>query len=290
MDDERFQFNRGAIRPLECLVGGWRLIKEDYWFFLGVAFVGILVAEMGPFGILAGPAMCGVHICLLRQMNGQRVKFDMLFQGFNYFGPSLVATLFMVVPMMVVVTIYLVGYFGGVFGLIFMAEQQQQAGQRPDDMFGLYLIGWIVIWTLAFIFFAGLVQLFFFFSYPLIVDRELSGSEAVRLSFRAVWGNLGGVLMIVLLEMLLGLFGVLCCYIGAIFVLPINFAMSAEAYRQVFPTIDPFADMKGEIEPPPSPIVVDRNPHVQSLEPRSSGYHEKRADGTPTEDRRANDQ
>src|SRR5262245_33903009 len=67
MREDRFHFNRGAIRPMQCLADGWRLIKSDYWFFVGVTFVGILVAELAPMGILMGPAMCGIHICLLRQ-------------------------------------------------------------------------------------------------------------------------------------------------------------------------------------------------------------------------------
>ena len=88
MHEDRFQFNRGAIRPLQALAEGWRLIKSDYWFFVGVCFVGVLIAQMAPLNILLGPAMCGIHICLLRQANGQKVKFDMLYQGFNYFGLS----------------------------------------------------------------------------------------------------------------------------------------------------------------------------------------------------------
>ena len=78
----------------------------------------------------------------------------------------------------------------------------------------------------------------FFFTFPLIVDRELSGWEAVKLSFRAARGNLGGLVWLVLLTLLLDLAGEMMCLVGVIFVMPIHYAMVTIAYRQVFPAID----------------------------------------------------
>src|SRR5262245_62161016 len=113
MHEDRFHFNRGAIRPMQCLADGWQLIKNDYWFFVGVTCVAMLIEQLGPMNILMGPALCGIHICMLRQMNGQRVKFDMLFQGFNYFGPGFVATIFIMIPVFMLVAVYYVLTFGG---------------------------------------------------------------------------------------------------------------------------------------------------------------------------------
>ncbi len=273
MHEDRFTFNRGAIRPMECLTGAWQLIKRDYWLFLGIAFVGHLVAGLAPFGILLGPALCGIHLCLLRQAHGQRVSFDMLFQGFNYFGQSLIATLFLMAPMLVLVLIYLVGYFGGVFGLLLMADQQQQAGQRPDEMFGVYLFTWIIGWSLAFILVSALLQVPFMFVFPLIVDRELTGVEAVRLSFRAAFANLGGVMLIIFLEFLLSFVGVFACYVGAIFVMPVSYAMITIAYQQVFPPLDPYENMPLEPEPP-APVLLADSTAVKSKEPHVTSVQE----------------
>src|SRR5207248_324348 len=74
MHEGRFTFNRGAIRPIECLAGGWRLAMQDYWLFLGITLVGFIIAELAS-PILVGPAICGIHICFLRQANSQRVTF-----------------------------------------------------------------------------------------------------------------------------------------------------------------------------------------------------------------------
>jgi len=82
-------FNRRAVRPVECLREGWQLIKDDYWLFLGICIIGVLIAGLVPMGILAGPMMCGINICLLRRMGGRPVKFDMVFRGFDHFLPSL---------------------------------------------------------------------------------------------------------------------------------------------------------------------------------------------------------
>lgn len=268
MDHDRFAFNRGAIRPLQCLTEAWHLIKGEYWFFLGVTFVGFLIAELGPLGLLLGPAMCGIHICLLRQMNGQRVSFDMLFQGFNYFGQSLIAALFIMAPLLVITVVYMVGYFAGMIGFFKMAGPQQN--QMPDWSVFAFMIGW----TLAFVVILSLVSALFTFVFPLIVDRELTGWEAVRTSVRAVFANLGGVFGLLILETLLGVLGELACCVGVIFVMPISFAMTAVAYRQVFPVIDPYADMPLDPEPP-APVVTPQEGHIQSHEPKSSALQDR---------------
>ena len=81
----------------------------------------------------------------------------------------------------------------------------------------------------------ALYGLLIMFTFPLIVDRELSGVDAVRMSLRAARGNFGGVLGLTLLIVLLSLLGVLLCYVGAFLVMPLGYAMIAVAYRQVFP-------------------------------------------------------
>src|SRR5205814_702608 len=81
-------------------------------------------------------------------------------------------------------------------------------------------------------------QALFMFTYPLIVDRELSGYDALKLSARAGLANFWGLVGFILLSALMQLLGMLACYIGAIFVMPIGFAMIVVAYDQVFPRED----------------------------------------------------
>ena len=82
-----------------------------------------------------------------------------------------------------------------------------------------------------------LIELFFVFAFPLVVDRRLSGLEAIKLSFRACKANFSGVLGLLLLNAAFGIVGLLCCLIGAYFYLPVSFASYVIAYRRIFPEI-----------------------------------------------------
>jgi len=94
------------------------------------------------------------------------------------------------------------------------------------------------------------IHLLFVFAYPLIVDRKLSGWDAIKLSARASMKNFGGMLGLILLNFLLGLLGVLACYVGVFFVMPISFAGYAAAYRRIFPDLAPSI-----VSPPPPPAI-----------------------------------
>ncbi|HEX8138804.1 MAG TPA: hypothetical protein VF544_14650 [Pyrinomonadaceae bacterium] len=225
-------FNRGAVRPVECLQAGWSLIKSQYWLFLGITAVGILVGSVGPMAILLGPMMCGIYLCLLARMRGEAVSFELLFKGFDYFAQSLIATLIQVVPvMLVLVPFYLVFFFMFVGNM----NRPRRRGAPPDPAEFYPLLILMGVLVLVAIVFGALVGALFIFTYPLIVEKRLAALEAVKLSFRAAMANLGGVLGLILLNMVIGFAGLLLCYVGALLVLPIHYASWAVAYRQVFP-------------------------------------------------------
>lgn len=95
---------------------------------------------------------------------------------------------------------------------------------------------------------AIIVSIFFMFAFPLIADRNLSGVDAVKLSIKAGKANFGGILGLLLLNAGLGVVGVLCCYVGAFFVMPVSFASYAIAYSRVFPALS-----QNFASPPPPP-------------------------------------
>src|SRR5437899_9788235 len=47
-------YNRGVVRPVECLTSGFEMIKGQYWLILGITVVGILIGAMVPLGVLMG--------------------------------------------------------------------------------------------------------------------------------------------------------------------------------------------------------------------------------------------
>ena len=239
MSAQPFPFNRGVVRPVECIKAGFESIKPDYWTVLGLSIVAILIGSVVPFGIMMGPMMCGLHMCLLRRQRGDRAGFDVLFKGFDFFVPSLIATLIHMVPVIILIVPMYLSIFLLIFGgLGFVGAV---AGDAPPALGLILPIAMIVMFVLMLAFVA--VSLVFLFTYQLIADRGLGGWDAVVMSAKGVMGNLGGVLGLVLLNMLMSIGGLFLCYIGAFLVMPIGFAAVDQAYRRIFPEM-PMAGMQ----------------------------------------------
>src|ERR1700674_3678088 len=116
------EFRRNVVEPMECLKAGWNLIKNQYWLFVGITAVGVIIGSVVPLGILMGPMMCGLYLALFQTRRGQPIEFGILFKGFDYFGDSVVATLLHLIPMVIVfVPSYILFYVG-----LFMMMRQQQ--------------------------------------------------------------------------------------------------------------------------------------------------------------------
>lgn len=226
------------------------MIKNQYWLFVGMTVVGILIGSAVPLGILLGPMMCGLYLTFFKARRGEPVEFAMMFKGFDYFGPSLIATLLHIVPIIaIVLPAYLLFY---VSMFVSMAAAQSGGGE-PDPtaflgvmaVFGLF---WIVVLVVVVV-----ISIGFTFAYPLIVDRKLQGFDAVKLSFRAALANFWRLLGMMLLTSLMSIAGVLACYVGMFLVMPIAYAAIAKAYEQVFGLYDgtDFSNM-----PPPPPVFT----------------------------------
>ncbi len=245
-------YNRGAVRPMECFREGWRLVKAEYWFFLGVTLVGILIGSAAPMAILTGPMMCGIYLCLLRRIDGSPATFNDLFQGFSFFLPSFLATLVMMVPTILLLIPFYIGMFASIFTL--MPQPQPGGGPPPPPDPAQLTTFFVIMGALFLAMMVGslLIGMFFIFAYPLIVDRRLSAMAAVGLGIRAVFANFGGLLGLMILQMIFSMIGLLMCYVGAIFEMPIAFAAFAVAYRKVFPALPTVhAALPEDVWPPP---------------------------------------
>jgi uncharacterized membrane protein len=180
--------------------------------------------------VLFGPMMCGVYLCLLRKLRGQPAEFAMLFKGFDYFVPGLVAAAIQFIPMFVILLPFYVVMF------VVMMTSAPSGRVTPDEASAyfmtivlLYLAFMVVVLIVSFA-----VMIFFLFPYAHIVDRKMAGLDAVKASVKAGAANFGGILGLLMLNFLLILAGVLVCYVGAFFTMPISFASYATAYRKIF--------------------------------------------------------
>lgn len=242
-NDPNIPFRRAAVEPVECFKTGWNLIKDQYWLFLGLTLVALIIGGAVPLGILLGPMMCGLYLVFLKKRRGEPIEFGQLFKGFDYFGASVVATLLHMAPVVVIVVPAYILFYVGMFATIAV----QGDNPNPGAMFGFFgfaMLVWVVIILLIVV-----VSIGFTFVYPLIVDRGLGGVDAVKLSFRAAMANFWRLLGLALLNTLLSICGLLLCIVGAYLILPISYAAIATAYEQVFGLRE--GELMPDLPPPP---------------------------------------
>ena len=239
-------FQRNVVQPVECIKAGLEIIKDQYWLFVGMSLVGLIIGSAVPMGILMGPMMCGLFLAFFKRMRGERVEFATLFKGFDYFGPGVIATLLHMLPIMaVVIPAYLIFYVGFI-----LSAAAGSVGDEPNPgpilaVFVMFGIFWVVILVLIVV-----VSIGFTFAHPLIVDRKMQGFDAVKLSFKAAMANFWRLLGMSMLTFVISIFGMLLCYIGVFLVLPIGYAAIAAAYQQVFGLHNP-EDVVPDLPPPP---------------------------------------
>lgn len=234
-DSRSIRFTQGMVRPWVCLAEGWGMVRGRYWLFVGITTCGMLLGSVVPV-ILFGAMMCGIYLCYLEQLSGNPVEFRRLFDGFQYFQSGLVATaLLMAISLLVALPASL-----SLSGAVIMLPLFIDRGGLTLA-FGLYLamIGAFVLVVLAA---AIILGAFFMYTFPLIAEHGLSGSEAVRLGVRAARANFWSTVGVLAIQVLLGVVGVCFCYVGAFLVLPVTMGAVMAAYRKVFPVQASFGD------------------------------------------------
>lgn len=248
-------FNRGAISASQCISGGWDLIKENYWLFLGISLLAMVIGGCVPCVslFLMGPIMVGVYHCLFARMRGETVELGMMFKGFEKFVPAMVIGLIQSIP----------GIIANVaqYGLQFSSSMLNKGGRRggfdffaPSDELAPFLAGGmllvILIAVVVGVLFSFAWHITFIFALPLIADNEdLSIMDILKISFQAGWANPGGIIVLIILQALIALLGMLALCIGIFFVIPILQASNAVAFRYVFPEKTP----QNPYNAPPSP-------------------------------------
>lgn len=231
-NSKSFEFNAGAIKPIECLQEAWDLIKSEYWPLFAVSIVGGLIAGFTMY-ILIGAMVCGIFTCYLKKIDGTGpVNFDDLWTGFKYLGPSALATVVFVVP---IVAYFIVIFVTMYSPLIVAAAMGNKAD--PSVILGTFLGALAVDLVVAVI--MTCIHSLMIFTFPLIVDRKLGSLDAIKLSARAALKNVGGIAGLIGINFVLVILGQLALCVGVYFVIPVMTATSLVAYRKVFPRLQP---------------------------------------------------
>lgn len=227
---QSLQFNPGAIKPVECLREAWDAIKSDYWPLFAISLVGGLIAGFTMY-VLLGAMVCGIFTCYLKKIDGQgSVNFDDLWTGFKYLGPSALATILFVIP----IVAYFIVLFITIYSPLIVAAVMDKNAD-PSILIGTF-VGAIVIDVIVAIAMTCIHSLMIF-TFPLIIDRNLSSWDAIKLSARAALKNVGGIAGLIGISFVLVILGQLAFCVGMYFVIPVITATNLVAYRKVFPRI-----------------------------------------------------
>ncbi len=236
---QNLEFNAGAIKPIECVQEAWELVKTDYWMFFAISLLGGLIGGASMY-ILIGAMVCGIFYTYLKRIDtGAKVSIDDLWVGFKYFVPSLPVTIAFVVPMVAWIVILFVTIYLPIITAAVMGNNAD-----PGVILGSFAVGIVIDIVVAII--MTVIHSLIIFAFPLVVDRNLSGIEAMKLSARAAMKNMGGIAGLIGVNFCLVLIGYLALCIGLYLMIPIITATSVIAYRKVFPALN-----KPNLEPPP---------------------------------------
>jgi uncharacterized membrane protein len=86
------------------------------------------------------------------------------------------------------------------------------------------------------------------FAIPLVMEQDLAVADALTTSAKAALSNVGGLIVLIIFEVLVALLGVVALCVGLFVAIPVVYAANVFAYRQVFPY---FNRLNVNTTPPP---------------------------------------
>jgi uncharacterized membrane protein len=78
-------------KPGKWIGAGWDLVQQDLGTYLLISLLFFMLFSGVPF--IQGALIAGFHIHTMKKLLGRRTEFGDLFKGFNFFVPTLVASL-----------------------------------------------------------------------------------------------------------------------------------------------------------------------------------------------------
>lgn len=232
-------YQSGAIDPSFCVDTAWELVKRRMGLYIGCSIVMLLILSFSgliPFAnvILTGPMIGGFTFIVLKDLRGEPVEFSMLFYGFKKFLKLMIVGVVQAIPAIFYQVVQLAI---GVRDLLHSTDGADpnffQAGPAASDL-GTELTVAFVLIMIGYFIFTIIWNLVLLFAIPLIVEHDLPVLETIKLSFAAVFSNLGGMIVLAILGALVGLLGMIAFCIGLLVAIPVIWASDVIAYKQVF--------------------------------------------------------
>lgn len=244
------EYQSGAIDAGGCISNAWEMLKAKYGVYLGISLIAMVMTGCIPCLniFLLGPVVGGIYYVVLRDMRGEPIEFGMMFKGFEKFVPLMVIGLIQSIPGIIAQIVQ----YGVRFAQLGMGgrgrdfEFFQVSGRDGALAGGMMLI--LVVVIVAFMIFAVLWWAVFFFAVPLAMEYDMGPIDAIKLSARAGMSNIGGLIVLLIFEVLVMIVGMLLICVGMFLIsIPVMYIANAFAYRQVFPLIE----QRFNMTPPP---------------------------------------
>ena len=209
----------------------WSLCEQNYLFLLGMSLLILIAVSFIPV-VLQGPTVVGLMYCFLAIERGESVGMETFGKGFDRFVDGLLAALLMMLISFVSV-IFMIP--SGILIAIGAASENE-----------VFIVLGAIVAVLLLTPVGALLQFMTNIAFALIVDHDVDGVEAVKLTCKAVKQNLGAFLKIGLVTIGLSIVGMLLCGVGLLLVTPLVYALAWVAQKELFTPTEPIAEDVGD--------------------------------------------
>lgn len=254
-----------SLDIMDCFSRGWALYKENF----GTMFVTFLLYIILVFAVslivqgalalvgvnhlpltkqlyfrpiyiifsslVAGPALGGVFHVFLSLLRGQPATAGELFTGFNSFQDLFLGKLVTGFVAAVCMFPYTMAVTAKLAPVIERMQQNPQS-VNPRDFFPTFISAYSSAVPLLLV---GLIPatyfaVSFYFTFPLIIDKQMGLWTAICTSFKMVHKHWFHVLALLILMGLVNIPGFCVCILGALFTAPLGLAAVCYAYEDIF--------------------------------------------------------
>ena len=223
-----------------CVSRGFQLLK-DYFSLLFVAALVYLAIEgflallsaipiIGPIFsitnlVIAGPLTGGLMWVFILTLRGQPAEVGDVFAGFRRnFGQLFLGKL---IPGLLAGLCFIPFVITAVL-LVAVPSAAHHRNPTPEKILILIPIGLVCLIPVIYL------QTCWTFTLPLIIDRQMDFAAAMKASWRMVNKHWWQVFGLVLLVGLINIAGVLACFVGTLFTIPIGIGAMMCAYETIF--------------------------------------------------------
>ncbi|MDZ7816213.1 MAG: hypothetical protein U5N86_09525 [Planctomycetota bacterium] len=247
MNVEQLTVEKLVVPPNVFSLGN-KLMNRDLGIFIGVFVLGTLASGLlseivvGP-ALIMGPVIGSLYMMYFALMQGRKIDFEMVLDGFKYRFLQLFLLRVMVDAALFIV-IGILFFFNFLLMLI--------------PVVNLLTIVTTPVLILLGILLAAVVHYYLMFAPPLLADRTDNLSDAIKGSCRIVSNNHSVLLCFYIKLVGINILGFLACCVGLFYTMPLSIAAIATVYRENFPLQHTFgADPSTGEKDPNGPYAND---------------------------------